>query len=206
MVLGRTAACVIVCVAAVAAPAARAADNREAIAGARLALHRYFDLMEGGQVDAAISYCHATDGGEAALAAALSKVWCTQGQSARAVAYRFGEEAVQQTVGRPTVVRQITDCPATVDGDGVLLQIERTVKFRMVKVGSEWKLSMRHLAQEFGGDDPAALSRGLLQVAKILQGVADGVPKGKFKDAAALRRALDAVGYNVDQTRPSRKR
>src|SRR6476469_5150083 len=58
-VFGRAVACVIVCAAAVAGPVARADGNSDQLAGARKALHRYFDLMDGGQVDVAVSYCHA---------------------------------------------------------------------------------------------------------------------------------------------------
>jgi hypothetical protein len=203
-VFGRAAACLIVCAAAaVAGPVARADNNSDQVAGARKALHRYFDLMDGGQVDVAVSYCHATDAGEQALASALTKVWYAQMQSARAVQGRFGDDAVGQTVGRPTLARTITTCPAAVDGNAVILQIERKFKMRMVRVGPEWKLSMADVAEEFGGRQPAALAGGLQQVEKILKAVADGVPKGKYKDVAALRRALDQQGYNISETKPS---
>jgi hypothetical protein len=194
------------CSAALAAPVALAQDNRDAVAAARKALHRYFDLMDGGQVDVAVSYCHANDAGEQALATALTRVWYAQMQSARAVQGRFGDDAVGLTVGKPTLARTITTCPAAVDGNAVVLQIERKVKLRMVRVGPEWKLSMADLAVEFGSRPPAALASGLQQVEKILAAVADGVPKGKYKDVAALRRALDQQGYNVSDTTPSGKR
>jgi len=197
---------VVLCAAALGTPATRAEDNREQVVAARKALHRYFDLMDGGQVDVAISYCHATDAGEQALATALTRVWYAQMQSARAVEGRFGDEAVAQIVGKPTLARTITTCPAAVDGNAVILQIERKVKLRMVRVGPEWKLSMADLAVEFGSRPPAALASGLQQVEKILTAVADGVPKGKYKDVAALRRAMDRQGYNVSDTTPAGKR
>jgi hypothetical protein len=199
----RIATCVIVMSMASAAAAGRSgttdvagdpgAGRDEAVAAARAAICRYFRFAQDGQVDLAVAACHATDKAEAALALAFTKLEHAHARCEQAVQHQFGEEAVTDTVCWWPRQRAFAQCPASAEGEAIAFEYSDRIRFYMVRAGGQWKLSMRHLADAIGRPT-ADIVRDFEHITETMRMIADGVPRGTYRDVAAVQGTLEARG------------
>jgi hypothetical protein len=165
------------------------------------ALVKYFDLIEAGDVDAAVALCHAEDESESLLALSLTTLRFSQGMCARAVAQQLGEQAVGESVGRPVGSKEAAASKVTGKGVNARLTLADGVSFPMVRVKGEWNLSMREIARDFK-QHPHHLAVGFRQMAETYLLTARDVVDGKHETAAAVKAAMEKRGQRSAKAAP----
>ena len=180
-----------------AIPVATSASSGPAPAGddgPAAALAKYFDLIDRGDIEAADALCHHEDPAEMLLGVAMTTLRYSQGMCARAVAQRFGEEGVRQSVGRPLAARDAAEAKVSITGPSARVTLSGGTSFPMVRVEGRWKLSMRNFAWE-ARQNPDELAVGFRQMAQAHLLTAREVADGKHRNAADVRAALEKRGF-----------
>jgi len=166
-------------------------------------LSNYFDLLDGGDVEAAVALCHADDDGESHLA--LSTLGYGQRMCVRAIEQRFGEDGVRQTVGRPLGAKEAAASKVAINGATARLTLAGGASFPFVRVGGEWKLSMRELAGDYKLT-PDQLARGFREMAQTYLLTAREVVDGKHKKPSDVNAALEKRGHRRATSASDRRR
>jgi hypothetical protein len=159
--------------------------------GPRAALLMYDKLVGPNDADKAIGLYHAPATRDRALAEVLAKCDGALAHLRQRAAAKFGAETADAMVRSVdgTTADDINRAKIEVAGDtaSVLFPQAKTPA-TMVRVNGEWKLSVRHMLNNFRSTKPRDLRKSLARLADGINAVADKIHQGQYataKDASA---------------------
>lgn len=158
-----------------------APNAKEDGSAARAALLMYDKMVGPNEVDKALPLYYATTTREAALAAVLAKCDGALANLHKKATDKFGHTIADSLLHDvdATVTEDINAAKVEVKGDKAEVTFpDATSPVTMLRINGEWKISVKALAQ--GIDDPRKFRKAFLQLAKLVNDVAEKIAGGQY--------------------------
>lgn len=169
------------------------------------ALKAFYEAMEAGDAAAVRASFHTANDTEKALADAYAAQLTAARALGEATKAKFATTGDALSRGLPLrdEIAKLDTAEVTVNGDKATVKLAGDAKpLRLVKSDGRWRLSLA----DYAGDDPAAQTAALKDMATAFQTIAAEIQADKFPTAAdaqrALQQKLQGVLFNTLQKHP----